>query len=42
MLHSANWDSSVDLKEKSVALIGCGSSAVQILPRILPGMFSKD
>jgi cation diffusion facilitator CzcD-associated flavoprotein CzcO len=36
MLHSANWDSNVDLKGKTVAVIGSGSSAVQIVPNILP------
>lgn len=38
MLHSANWDSSIDLKGKTVAIIGSGSSAVQIVPNILPGV----
>jgi cation diffusion facilitator CzcD-associated flavoprotein CzcO len=36
MLHSANWDSNVDLKGKTVAVIGSGSSAMQIVPNILP------
>ncbi|KAL5315065.1 hypothetical protein ACEPPN_017716 [Leptodophora sp. 'Broadleaf-Isolate-01'] len=36
MLHSANWDSNVDLRGKTVAIIGSGSSAVQIVPNILP------
>lgn len=36
MLHSANWDTSVSLEGKSVAVIGGGSSAVQIVPNILP------
>lgn len=34
LLHSAQWNQSVDLKDKRVALIGAGSSAVQILPNI--------
>lgn len=34
LLHSAQWNQSVDLKGKRVALIGAGSSAVQILPNI--------
>ncbi|KIX98817.1 uncharacterized protein Z520_05278 [Fonsecaea multimorphosa CBS 102226] len=34
LIHSANWDPEVDLKDKKVALIGAGSSAVQILPSI--------
>lgn len=36
MLHSAAWDSSVDLKDKTIAVIGSGSSAVQIVPNIQP------
>lgn len=36
MLHSANWDNSVDLRGKKVAVIGSGSSAVQIVPNIQP------
>ncbi|TVY38734.1 putative sterigmatocystin biosynthesis monooxygenase [Lachnellula subtilissima] len=36
MLHSANWDDSVSLVGKTVAVIGSGSSAVQIVPNILP------
>lgn len=34
LLHSAQWNQGVDLKGKRVALIGAGSSAVQILPNI--------
>lgn len=36
MLHSANWDRGVDLKDKRVAVIGSGSSAIQIIPTIRP------
>ncbi|KAK5050534.1 hypothetical protein LTR84_003815 [Exophiala bonariae] len=36
LLHSAAWDSSISLKGKRVALVGAGSSAVQILPNIYP------
>ncbi|KAK6209485.1 steroid monooxygenase [Colletotrichum tabaci] len=36
MMHSANWDNSVDLKGKRVGVIGSGSSAVQIVPSIQP------
>ncbi|RFU34831.1 Flavin-containing monooxygenase, partial [Scytalidium lignicola] len=32
--HSANWDNSWDYTNKKMALIGCGSSAIQILPRL--------
>ncbi|KAL2067900.1 hypothetical protein VTL71DRAFT_15998 [Oculimacula yallundae] len=35
-LHSANWDSKVDLANKTVAVIGSGSSAIQIVPKIQP------
>ncbi|KAL4900897.1 hypothetical protein BDW74DRAFT_170468 [Aspergillus multicolor] len=36
MLHSANWDDSVQLEGKKVAVVGSGSSAVQIVPNIQP------
>ncbi|KAI9811858.1 MAG: hypothetical protein M1827_005209 [Pycnora praestabilis] len=36
LLHSADWDDSVDLKGKNVGLIGNGSSGIQILPAIQP------
>lgn len=36
MLHSANWDDKVSLEGKTVAVIGAGSSAVQIVPNIRP------
>ncbi|KIW77775.1 hypothetical protein Z517_07608 [Fonsecaea pedrosoi CBS 271.37] len=36
LAHSAQWDSSIDLQDKVVALIGNGSSGIQILPAILP------
>ncbi|KAI1400682.1 putative dimethylaniline monooxygenase [Hypoxylon fuscum] len=35
-LHSANWDDTVELEGKRVGVIGCGSSAVQIVPSIQP------
>lgn len=34
--HSAQWDHSVDLSDKRVAVIGTGASAIQIIPRIQP------
>ncbi|GAC1533094.1 MAG: NAD(P)/FAD-dependent oxidoreductase [Candidatus Velthaea sp.] len=34
--HSAQWDSSIDLRGKRVALIGTGASAIQIAPEIAP------
>jgi hypothetical protein len=39
MVHSANWDSQITMdymKGKSIALIGAGSSGLQILPQIQP------
>lgn len=46
-LHSASWDDNVQLQGKRVAVIGSGSSAVQIVPSIQPSKFrnpkpSKD
>ncbi|KAL3481115.1 hypothetical protein BJX99DRAFT_219065 [Aspergillus californicus] len=38
MLHSANWDDSIQLEGKRVAVIGSGSSAVQIVPNIQPAV----
>ena len=37
IMHSAAWDGSYDLTNKTVAVIGGGSSAVQIIPKIQPG-----
>lgn len=34
--HSAQWDSSCELKGKKVAVIGTGASAIQIVPSIAP------
>jgi len=36
MYHGARWDHSVDLKGKSVAVIGTGASGMQIVPTIAP------
>ncbi|KAL2843422.1 hypothetical protein BJX68DRAFT_278038 [Aspergillus pseudodeflectus] len=36
LFHSSNWDHSVDLKDKRVALIGNGASGLQVLPSIQP------
>lgn len=38
LMHSAKWDNSYDLAGKTVALIGGGSSAVQIIPNIQPAV----
>jgi len=35
-MHTARWDSSVDLKGKRIAVIGTGASAVQMIPEIVP------
>ncbi|KAH8647740.1 hypothetical protein BX600DRAFT_389320 [Xylariales sp. PMI_506] len=35
-LHTAAWDSNVDLVDKRVAVIGAGASAIQLLPQIQP------
>ncbi|OXA47564.1 baeyer-Villiger monooxygenase [Folsomia candida] len=34
-IHSAEWDTSVKLEDKTVAVIGSGASAVQIIPNIV-------
>jgi cation diffusion facilitator CzcD-associated flavoprotein CzcO len=34
--HSAEWDHSVELRGKAVAVIGTGASAIQFVPRIAP------
>ncbi|KAH7070775.1 hypothetical protein BKA63DRAFT_579477 [Paraphoma chrysanthemicola] len=34
LLHSAAWDNTVNFENKTVAVIGSGSSAIQIVPRI--------
>ncbi|KAB8211787.1 hypothetical protein BDV34DRAFT_219001 [Aspergillus parasiticus] len=36
LVHSAAWDTNIDLTGKHVGLIGNGSSGIQILPAILP------
>ncbi|KAH7489978.1 FAD-binding monooxygenase [Fusarium oxysporum f. sp. matthiolae] len=36
LLHSAAWDANVDWKGKKVAVLGSGSSGVQIVPTIQP------
>ena len=36
MLHSAIWPKDFDLTDKRVAIIGVGSTAVQIVPAIQP------
>ncbi|OJJ44468.1 hypothetical protein ASPZODRAFT_161036 [Penicilliopsis zonata CBS 506.65] len=36
VLHSARWEETIQLQDKRVAVIGSGSSAVQIVPNIQP------
>ncbi|BGP19072.1 hypothetical protein JCM10213_006661 [Rhodosporidiobolus nylandii] len=36
VMHSAQWDQSVDLKDKDVVILGNGCSAAQIVPAVLP------
>ena len=42
LIHPARWDHSVDLKDKKVAVIGNGSSALQIIPAIYEQVESLD
>lgn len=35
VLHTGNWDSEISIEGKNVAVIGCGSSAVQLIPAIV-------
>ncbi|KAK5044672.1 hypothetical protein LTR84_010564 [Exophiala bonariae] len=35
-MHSAKWDETFDWTDKTVALLGAGSSGIQILPKIQP------
>lgn len=34
-MHTAEWDKKIDLKNKKVAVIGSGASAVQVIPSIV-------
>lgn len=36
LMHTAGWDSKFDWTNKTVALIGAGSSGIQVLPHIQP------
>jgi cation diffusion facilitator CzcD-associated flavoprotein CzcO len=38
LMHTATWDDKLDLKGKSVAIIGNGASAVQVVAALQPGM----
>ncbi|KFZ01648.1 hypothetical protein V501_09887, partial [Pseudogymnoascus sp. VKM F-4519 (FW-2642)] len=36
LLHSASWDEAYDFQDKRVAVIGIGSSGIQIVPKLAP------
>ncbi|KAF9565886.1 FAD/NAD(P)-binding domain-containing protein [Agrocybe pediades] len=36
LVHTAAWDTNIDLRDKHVGLIGNGSSGIQVLPAIYP------
>lgn len=38
LLHPARWDYSHDLTDKVIAVIGAGSSAIQIVPQLTPSI----
>lgn len=40
LVHSANWKSDVDFTGKTIALIGNGSTGIQLLPEIQRGPYS--
>ena len=42
LLHSASWDPDFDAKGKNVAVIGAGSSGIQIVPSLLPAVRHMD
>jgi cation diffusion facilitator CzcD-associated flavoprotein CzcO len=41
LMHSARWDQDYDFKNKTVAVIGGGSSSVQIVPELQKGVCKK-
>lgn len=42
LLHSARWDNSYSFEGKKVAVIGNGSSGVQIVPNLGPSKHYND
>ncbi|KAJ5143319.1 uncharacterized protein N7515_002106 [Penicillium bovifimosum] len=42
LIHSASWDKEYDYKGKRVAVIGNGSSGIQIVPALLPDVVNID
>lgn len=41
LCHSAKWDDSYDFTGKRVAVIGIGSSGIQIVPQLAKGMLTQ-
>lgn len=37
LCHSAQWDTSLDWKDKKVAVLGTGSSSIQMVPHLAKG-----
>ena len=42
LLHSANWDTNFDARGKNIAVLGAGSSGIQIVPTLLPHVTHMD
>ncbi|KAJ9631215.1 hypothetical protein H2204_008300 [Knufia peltigerae] len=42
LMHSADWDPSYDATDKNIAVIGAGSSGIQIVPTLQPKVKSMD
>lgn len=42
LLHTARWDEAYDYRNKKVAVIGSGSSALQVVPSIQPDVLHLD
>ncbi len=42
LFHTAEWDHSVDLRGKRVAVVGTGASAIQVIPAIQPEVAHLD
>lgn len=42
LCHSAKWDDSYDFTGKSVAVIGIGSSGIQIVPQLAKGIVAPN
>ena len=42
LLHSANWDTTFDATGQNIAVIGAGSSGIQIVPALLPKVKTID